>query len=169
MAQVTVPFDDYRSGSLPGICVFTGQPTSDRMVLRTRVVERDPATKPPGPVMRYLSGVTLFENPRAPRDLLVGKLPVDAQHLLARRRRELGLRVGAWVSLLLLVVAVVSAQPWAPLLAMASIAAIVTVTMRRIGLRRDLPTPTLIGAGTRVHLANVHERFVAAIESDRQR
>jgi hypothetical protein len=167
VAQTTVGLDDYQSGSLPGICVFTGALTSDRMVLRTRIVERDPATKPPGPVMRYLSAVTLFENPRAPRDLLVGKLPVDAEHLLARRRSELGLRVGAWVSLLLLVVAAVSAQPWSPLLAIASIAAVVVLTIRRIELRRGVPTPTLIGAGTRVHLANVHERFVEAVEAQR--
>ena len=121
MAQVTVAFGDYQSGSLPDVCVFTGEPTSDRMVLRTRIVERDPATKPPGPVLGFLARTTLFENPRAPRNLLVGKLPVDAGHLLARQRKERVLRLGGWVSVLSLVVAAVSAQPWAPLLAIASI------------------------------------------------
>ena len=163
MAQVTVAFGDYQSGSLPDVCVFTGEPTSDRMVLRTRIVERDPATKPPGPVLGFLARTTLFENPRAPRNLLVGKLPVDAGHLLARQRKERVLRLGGWVSVLSLVVAAVSAQPWAPLLAIASIAAMIVVIIGRIDLRRNVPTPTLIGAGTRVHLANVHQNFVDAL------
>jgi hypothetical protein len=37
------------------------------------------------------------------------------------------------------------------------------VIIGRIELRRNAPTPTLIGAGTRVHLANVHENFVDAV------
>ena len=163
MADVTVRFEDYESGALPDVCVFTGEPTSDRMVMRTSVVERDLATKPPGPVLGLLARTTLFENPRAPRNLLIGKLPVDAGHLLARRRRERVLRLGGWVSVLSLVVAAVSAQPWSPLLAVASIAAMIVVTMGRIELRRNVPTPTLIGAGTRVHLANVHQNFVDAL------
>ena len=167
MAQVTVPFDDYRSGSLPDICVFTGQPTSDRMVMRTRVVERDPATKPPGPVMRYLSGVTLFENPRAPSNVLVGKLPVDASHLLARQRRERLLRVGGWIWPALLVVAAVTAHPWSPFLAVVSIAGSAVVLFGRVELARNVPTPTLIGAGSRVHLAKVHDRFAEAVENQR--
>ncbi len=167
MAQVTVTFDDYQSGSLPDICVFTGEPTSDRMVMRTRSTERDPAMKPPGPILGFLAQVTLFENPRAPRNLLLGKLPVDADHLLARQRRERGLRIGAWASLLLLVLAAVSAQPWSPILAVASIASIIVAFIRRIELRRSVPTPTLVGGGTRVHLANVHERFAESVEEAR--
>ena len=163
MAQVTVSFDDYRSGALPEICVFTGEPTSDRMVLRTRIVERDPATKPPGPLMKYFTQVTLFENPRAPSNLLVGKLPVDASHLLARQRRERFLRVGGWIWSALLVVAAVTAQPWSPFLAVASIAGLAVVLFGRFDLARDAPTPTLIGAGSRVHLANVHQDFVDAL------
>jgi hypothetical protein len=164
---VTVAFEDYRSGSLPDVCVFTGEPTSDRMVLRTRIVERDPVTKPPGALMRYFSQVTLFESPRAPRNVLVGKLPVDATHLLARQRREKLLRVGGWVWPALLVVAAVTAQPWSPLLAVASIAGLAVVMFGRVELARDVPSPTLIGAGTRVHLANVHDRFVESVENDR--
>lgn len=166
MADATVGFDDYQSGSLPDICVFTGKPTSDRMVLRTRVVERDPATKPPGPILGFLTRVPLIENPRASRNLLVGKLPVDAVHLLARQRKERVLRIGGRLSLFLLVVAAVTAQPWSPLLAVASFAAVVLSLIRRIELRRGTPTPTLIGAGTRVHISNVHQSFADAVESD---
>ena len=167
MAQVTVALDDYQSGSLPDICVFTGQPTTDRMVMRTRIVERDPATKPPGPILGYLSQVGLIENPRKPRNVLLGKLPVDALHLLARKRRERALRIGAWASLLLLLVAAVSAQPWSPLLAVASFAAIIVAVIGRIELGRNVPTPTLIGAGTRVHLSNVHDGFAQSVEAER--
>lgn len=163
MAQVTVSFDDYRTGSLPDICVFTGKPTADRMVLRTRIAAHSEATKPPGPIFVRLSQVTLFENPRSPRNLLVGKLPVDAGHLLARERREQKLRIVGWASLLLLVAAAVSAQPWSPVLAVASIAALIVVVVGRIELRRSVPTPTLIRAGTSVHLANVHDNFVDAV------
>lgn len=169
MAQVTVAFDDYRSGSLPDICVFTGKPTSDRMVMRTRIVERDPARKAPGPLLSFLSQVRLIEDPRKPRNMLLGRLPVDAGHLLARQRRERFLRIGSWASLLLLVVAAASARPWSPLLAVASIAAIIVALMGRIELRRGVPTPTLVGAGTRVHLANIHQNFADAVESDRRR
>jgi hypothetical protein len=168
MGQITVRFEDYRSGSLPGFCVFTGVPTADLMVLRTRIVERDPAAKEPGPVLGFLTRTTLFENPRAPRNLLVGKLPVAAGHLLARQRRERVLRLGGWVSVFSLVVAAVSAQSWSPLLAVASITGMIVVFIGRIELRRNVPTATLIGAGTRVHLANVHQDFVKAVETRTQ-
>ncbi len=166
MAEVTVPFDDYQSGALPDICVFTGASTSDRMVMRSRIDVREPAMKPPGRVLGALVRTTVFENPRAPRNLLVGKLPVDAGHLLARQRRERLLRLGGWGSGFALVVAAVSAQPWSPVLAVGSIAAMIVVIVGRIGQDRNVPTPTLIGAGTRVHLANVHQDFVDAVESD---
>ena len=39
----------------------------------------------------------------------------------------------------------------------------IVVIIGRIELRRNVPTPTLIGAGTRVHLANVHQNFVDAV------
>lgn len=166
MGQVTVRFDDYQSGSLPDVCVFTGVPTTDRMTMRTRIVERDVVRKPPGPVFGFFSRITLFENPRAPRNILVGKLPVDADHLIALQRRERNLRIGSWASLILLVVAAAWAQPWSPLLAVASIAALIVAVIARIELRRNVPTPTPIGGGTRVHLANVHDRFVTAVEAE---
>ena len=125
MAEVTVRFEDYQSGALPDICVFTGEPASDRMVLRTRVIERNAAAKPPGRILGLLSNLTLFENPRAPRDVLLGRLPVDAQYLQARQHRGQGLRFGAWGAFLLLVIAAVAAQPWSPLLAVASIAGVI--------------------------------------------
>jgi hypothetical protein len=165
VADVTVAFDDYQSGALPDICVFTGKPTSDRMVLRTRIVERDSAAKPPGPVWRYLSQVTLFENPRAPRNILVGRLPVDAAYLARRRRSEALFRWSGWIGLALLVVAAVTARGWSPVLAITSVALIIVSLYRRFELGRDRPVPTPIGAATRVHLANVHENFVDAVSS----
>lgn len=167
MAEVTVAFDDYRSGSLPDVCVFTGKPTTDRMVMRTRVVEREPATKPPGPILGYLSQLRVIEDPRKPRDILLGRLPVDARYLQTRQNREERLRIGAWGALALLVVAAVTAQFWSPALAVASIAGVIAAVVARADLRRDVPKPTLIGAGTRVHLANVHEAFARAVEAER--
>lgn len=164
MGQVTIRFDDYQSGSLPDVCVFTGRPTTDRMVLRTRIVERDPAAKPPGPVVGFFARTALFENPRAPRNILVGRLPVDAAHLARRQRSEALLRASGWIGLVLLVVAAVSAQGWSPVLAIASVALVVVSFYRRFELSADRPVPTSIGAGTRVHLANVHEHFVSAVE-----
>ena len=166
MAQVTVQFEDYQAGSLPGVCVFTGLPTADHMVLRTRIIERDPAAKPPGPVLSLLSQVSLIENPRSPRNTLVGRLPVDADHLARRQRHEGFLRMSGWAGLALLVVAAVNAQPWSPVLAVGSIAWIVVSTYRRAEFRRNRPTPTLIGAGSRVHLADVHQDFVKAVEAE---
>lgn len=163
MGQVTIPFDDYQSGSLPDVCVFTGQPTTDRVVLRTRIVERSPAAKPPGRLIGLFSQVTPFENPRSPRDLLVGRLPVDAAHLARRDRSESLLRSSGWIGLVLLVVSAVTAQGWSPVLAVASVSLVIVSIYRRLELRRDRPIPTLIGAGTRVHLANVHEHFVEAV------
>ena len=156
-------FDDYRSGSLPDICVFTGKPTTDRMVLRTRIIQRDPAAKPPGPILGYLSQLRVIEDPRKPHDILVGRLPVDARHLQARQNREELLRFTAWGALVLLVIAAVTAQSWSPLLAVASIAGLIAALVARADLKRNVPKPTLIGAGTRVHLANVHQNFVDAL------
>ena len=138
------------------------------MVLRTRVVEWSEATKPPGPLVSIFSQVAVFENPRKPRNMLLGKLPVDAQHLQARQNREELLRFGAWGALAMLVIAAVSAQTWSPFLAVASIAGLIAAVVARADLRRDVPRPTLIGAGTRVHLANVHENFADAIGPDQR-
>jgi hypothetical protein len=75
--------------------------------------------------------------------------------------------VGGWIWPALLVVAAVTAQPWSPFLAVASIAGLAIVLFGRVELARDVPTPTLIGAGSRVHLANVHDRFAEAVENQR--
>ncbi len=166
MGQVTVSFDDFKSGSLPDVCVFTGEHTSDRMVLRTRIVQRDPAAKPPGPVFAFLSQVTLLENPRSPRNVLVGRLPVDAAYLARRQRSEALLRSSGWIGLVLLAVAAVTARGWSPVLAIASVTLIIVSSYRRFELRRDRPVPTLIGAGTRVHLGNVNADFVKAVEAE---
>jgi hypothetical protein len=64
-------------------------------------------------------------------------------------------------------VAAVTAQPWSPFLAVASIAGLAVVVFGRVELARTVPAPTLIGAGTRVHLANVHDRFAASVENQR--
>ena len=133
------------------------------MVMRTRIVEHDPARKTPGPVLGYLSQLRVIEDPRKPSDILLGRLPVDARHLQARQNREERLRFGAWGAFILLVVAAVTAQPWSPLLAVASIAGLIAALAARADLRRDVPKPTLIGAGTRVHLANVHQNFADAV------
>jgi hypothetical protein len=167
MAQVTVDFEDYRSGSLPDVCVFTGSPASARMVFRTRIREPTSAVKPLGPFLRLFSRALSIEDPRKPLYVLVGRLPVDAAHLRRLTREQRLFHVVRWAGALLMLIAALAAAPWSPVVVVGSFAAIVFAGFRSSGLRRGLPLPTLIGAGSKVYLDNVHEAFVAAVESGR--
>ncbi len=169
MAQVTVDFDDYQSGSLPGVCVLTGAATVDRMVVRTAV--RDPLTgsKPAGRLLRSLDGVFSTMDPRRPQHMLLGRLPIDPK-ALRRRLLERGVwQVTRWSGLVFLVLAAWASGPWSPVVAVASIAAIVVAGFRGWELKQSQPIPTLIGGGSQVHLQNVHEDFVIAVENSRKR
>ncbi len=167
MAQVTVGFDDYQAGRLPDVCVFTGAETRERMVVRTPIGPEAVGTRQAGRLLGSLDRLVVALDARRPEQILVGRLPVDADVL---RRRRLALRVSRMVGVaaaLTLVYSAWAAAVWSPAAAVASIAVLIAALMRRASLRRRAPRPTLIGAGTRVHLDNVHQRFVTAVESAR--
>lgn len=167
MAQTTIAFDDYQSGRLPDVCVLTGAETRDRMIVRTPIAPEVEGSRQAGRLVGSLDRLVVSLDQRRPEEFLMGRLPVDAE-VLRRRRIELRIwTVVASAAVLGLVIAAFAAAAWSPVAAAASIAAMVIAVLRRAEVRRNAPRPTLIGAGTRVHLANVHEAFVAAVESDR--
>jgi hypothetical protein len=168
MAQVTVDFEDYQSGSLPDVCVLTGVATQDRMVFRTAI--RGPVTgsKPPG---RFLGSFdSLFDtlDPRRAQHTLLGRLPIEREALQARLIQQRIWKLGRWAAIVLLVVAAWVSASWSPIVAVAAAAGIVVASIRGRELQKGLPSPTLIGAGSKVHLQNVHESFVAAVERARR-
>lgn len=167
MAHVTVGFDDYQSGRLPDVCVLTGAETRERMVVRTPIAPEVVGTRQAGRLLGSLDRLVVALDARRPEQILVGRLPVDADVLRRRRLALRASRVVAVVAALMLVYAAWVAAVWSPAAAVASIAVLIAALMRRADLRRRAPRPTLIGAGTRVHLDNVHQRFVTAVESGR--
>lgn len=167
MPQVTVEFEAYQTGSLPGVCVFTGVPTSDRMVFITPVRDAASGSKRAGGLVGSFDRVFDTLDPRKPRNTLLGRLPIDAETLEARRRKLRSSRVLGWVALLVFVIASWAGAAWSPVVALSSLVVVGVSTARRLRLERQAPVATLIGAGTRVHLDHVHEAFVAAVEADR--
>lgn len=167
MAQITVAFEDYQAGRLPDVCVLTGVETEDRMILRTPIEPAVEGSKAAGRVLGSLDRLVATLDPRRPHELLLGRLPVDAG-ALQRRRLELRTWLSvAVVAALVVVIAAWSAASWSPPAAVLSVAVLAVALLRRAELRRRAPRPTLIGAGTRVHLDNVHERFADSIEGGR--
>lgn len=167
MGQTTVAFEDYRAGRLPDVCVLTGVRTEDRMIIRTPIALETSAARPAGRVLGSLDRLLTTLDARRPRDILLGRLPVDAA-ALRRRRRELRMwLVVAVGGLIVLAASAWAGAAWSPIGAVLSVAFVVVAMLRRAELRRRAPRPTLIGAGTRVHLANVHPRFVDSVEAAR--
>ena len=82
MGSVTVDFQAYQTGQLPGVCVLTGVDTDDRMTLRTQIIERPSSAKQPGLFTSSLDRFIANLDPRKPRDLLLGHLPVDPRSLV---------------------------------------------------------------------------------------
>lgn len=167
MASVTVPFVSYQTGQLPGVCVLTGVDTDDRMTLRTQIIVETVAQKSSGRFTSSLDRFIANVDPRKPRNVLLGHLPVDAATLAQRQTRKRGWRMGSWLLLALVVSALGLGAAWSPYVATLGMAGLVYAGAQLRNLSADAPRPTLIGAGSAVFLDNVHERFVSAVENAR--
>ena len=163
MARVSVSFVDYQEGRLPPICVISGRATPDQFVYRTSVSPPVEGRTRAGGIVGRLDRLVRTVDPRAPRDLLLGVIPVDAAV-----RRRLQRRHRLWTTMLFLgIVGLLSAAwaaaAWSPALALGSAAAIVLAVVRRGDWDRALPHPQLSHGGSRVVIGNVHEAFAAAV------
>jgi hypothetical protein len=103
-------------------------------------------------------------DPRKPRNLLLGHLPVDATSLARRNARLTGWRAAAWGQFVLIIIAMAMGAGWSPYVVILAAAGMVYASAQLRRARSDAPRPTLIGAGSKVYLDNVHERFVSAVE-----
>lgn len=162
MAKVTVSFADYQEGRLPSVCVVSGRPTDDRVRFRTVIRAQRQGRVDGGGLARRLDDFVRAVDPRAPRDMLLGVIPLDAQ---VRKRLEFRHRV--WTALLVasvlsLLAAAGAGAAWSPALAVASIVGIVVSIDRRKERDRALPVPQPTHGGAWVVLDNVHDRFAAA-------
>ncbi len=163
MARVTVSFGDYQEGRLPPICVISGRATSDQFVYRTSVSPPVEGRVESGGMLWRLERLMRTVDPRAPRNLLRGVIPVDSAV-----RRRLQLRHRLWTAALVLgIVGLLSAAwgaaAWSPPLAVGSTATILLAVVRRRDWERALPHPELSHGGSLVVVGNVHERFAAAV------
>lgn len=165
MGEITVAFDDYQTGRLPDVCVLTGTPTEDRMVLRTPIHVNAGATKSAGRFFTALDGLVTTLDPRAPRDVLLGRLPVNAAALAHRTNLRRLWDVTTAVAIAVFVIALGMGATWSGAVVIISLAGVVYAATQRRHLRGEIPRPTLIGAGSQVHLSNVHESFVAAVQA----
>lgn len=163
MAQVVVGFEDYREGRLPGVCVISGVPTADFVVMRTPVRAPD---RPPDPGSGWASRIERFVDSidvRRPQHVLLGRLPVSAQ---LWRRVQNALRAWRLVALLGLLTLIWSAwagAAWSPYLSILAIAGIAAGLFGRRAVARTIPRPTLIHEGSQVVIAPVAEAFAAAV------
>lgn len=164
MGSVTVDFQAYQTGQLPGVCVLTGVDTEDRMTLRTQIIERTSSVKEPGLFTSSLDRFIANLDPRRPRDLLLGHLPVDPSSLAALQARSRGWRAAVWLQVALALVAMAIGAVWSPYVVTLAAAGIVYASAQLRSARASAPRPTLIGAGSKVFLENVHERFISAVE-----
>ena len=162
MATATVSYTDYQEGRLPPICVISGEPTTDRFTYRTVIAPSGGSDGIVGRIETFIATV----NPGAPRNMLLGRIPVDADVHASLRLRRTGWTVALVVSIAALLVAAWSATAWSPYLAVAAIVGIATSVVKRRETERALPIPELTHGGSWVTLRNVHERFAAAAETD---
>lgn len=162
MAKVTVSFADYQEGRLPPVCVVSGRPTGDRVRFRTVIRAPREGRVDGGGLARRLDDFVRAIDPRAPRDMLLGLIPLDAQ---VRRRLEFRHRV--WTALLVastlsLLTAAGAGAAWSPVLAVVSTVGIFVSIDRRKERDRALPVPQPTHGGAWVVLDNVHDRFASA-------
>ena len=161
MATATVSFTDYQEGRLPPVCVISGRPTSDRFTYRTVIAPSGGSDGIVGRLETFIATV----NPRAPRNMLLGRIPVHADVHESLRRRRIGWTAALIASVAALLVAALSAAAWSPFVAAASMAGIVVATTKRREAEGALPIPELTHGGSWVTLRNVHERFAAAADT----
>lgn len=162
MASVTVSYREYQEGRLPPVCVVSGRPTDDRVTFRTVVRAQREGSVEPGGLGARLDEFVRAIDPRAPRDMLLGVIPLDAEV-----RKRLELRHRFWTAVLVtsmfaLVVSAAAGAAWSPVVATASIVGIVVSLDRRRERARALPVPHPTHGGAWVVIDNVHDRFAAA-------
>ena len=156
MAQVTVPFEAYRDGELPAVCVISGRPADARVVLRT------PPRRRPGPG-GALDGLIDAVDVRRPTNTLLGRVPV---HSIEWRQVETRRRIwnaSILVGLALLVTAAWAGAAWSGPVAVTAAVLAGVGWWRRRALRLGLPAPVLIHGGSSVAIDNVHEAFAASL------
>lgn len=106
MATATVPYDDYSSGALPGVCIVSGTPTADVFVYRVDVTAHGAAGR--SRLASSLDTALAVVDARRPRRVLVGRIPLDrgVQRSLVWRRR-------AWTATLVAATIALVAAAWA--------------------------------------------------------
>jgi hypothetical protein len=162
MATATVPYDDYVSGDLPGVCIVSGAPTADVFVYRVDVTAH--GTQGRSRLASSLDTALAAIDVRTPRRILVGRVPLDrtVQQSLVRRRR-------AWTATLVVAFVALVVSAWMgagwslAAVAGAAVVGAVAVWQRRLA-RRALPQPSVTHDDTRVTLHGVHPTFAAAAE-----
>ncbi len=163
MAQVVVGFEDYREGRLPGVCVMSGVPTEDYVVLRTPVRAPD---RPPPPGAGWAARVERFVDSidvRRPQHVLLGRLPVSAKPWRKLQNTLRAWRLVALLGLLALIWSAWAGAAWSPYLSIVAIAGVVAGVLGRRAVARTIPRPTLIHEGRQVVIAPVSDEFAAAL------
>ncbi len=158
MASVAVSIEQYRDGLLPHVCVVSGVPTENEVVVRSAIRKGGGSGW-----AAALDGLVEAVDVRRPRDVLMGRLPMAP----AARRRLLTAR-RMWSAFLLIGFLGVGASAWAaatwsPFGAGVGGVVVVVAWWRRRIVRRSFPRSTLTHGGTLVTVDNVHEAFAAAV------
>lgn len=151
-----MPFEAYRDGELPAVCVITGNPADAFVVLRTPPSRRSGATG-------ALDGVLDAVDVRRPREILLGRVPVDSDQWRRVERVRMNWYLVMIAAFLLLIGAAWAAAPWSVVVAGFSVPLLGYAWWRRFAVRRGLPIPTLTHGGTSVTIDNAHEAFAAAV------
>lgn len=159
MAQVTVSIEQYRDGLLPHVCVVSGMPTEDVVVVRTVVNNSGGAGGLPGVLEGFMEAVDV----RRPRDILLGRLPMS---VAARRRLVSSKRY--WSAVFVLALLGVGASAWAgaiwsPVGAAVSGVVVSASWWKQRRLRRSFPHSTLTHGGSLVTIDNVNAVFAEAV------
>lgn len=160
----TVFVDDYIAGRTPGICVITGEPTADRLTVRTEVDGPSAAwfVLILFPLIGWLILAVVLASAR--RSYLTGTLALSAaayQHLRRTRRTALGVAAGGLGLLLLAGTGLVDVVD--------SVAVVVAMAMMIGGvvtywvIESRSPRVRLDASRRWVSIQQVHPNFVAAV------
>lgn len=162
MARATVSFEDYQEGRLPPLCVISGEPSDQVLVMRTPADDPTDAWINPPRWAKALDQLVTRIDARRSRDILLGRLPVAARHIerLDRVRKQWGFaQIVAALVFVWSASAGVASSPW---LVVASLVALIWTGWSRKRSRQRLPSPILVHAST-VIIDNVHPAFASAL------
>ena len=165
MAFAVVDARDFRDGQLPDVCVLSGEPADNAMLVR--------ATSPP-PYVLLLFGILPFLIASwLSTSGVDGQVPIRHARYLAAARRLRRWRVHAGVAGGLVVVAVALLLMQDPALrVLAGVSALAGAGALGAGVRPYLASrvlfvrPRLRRDPTWIDLRSVHERFAAAADGD---